>query len=94
MGNAVVKCKQKNQQRTYDMKKTLMITGIILLATAALCLLAALFFHHMHGSVMDGSAALYARLQNRFLLFLRLGIATGALGALSLFFSIVTKNRQ
>ncbi|MBR5048543.1 MAG: hypothetical protein IKX74_02685 [Erysipelotrichaceae bacterium] len=76
------------------MKKTLMIIGIILLVTAALCLLAALFFHHMHGSVMDGSAALYARLQNRFLLFLRIGIALGAAGALSLFSSCLLKARR
>ena len=75
------------------MKKTLMIIGIILLATAALCLLAALFFHHMHGSVMDGSASLYARLYRRYLLFLRSAIASGVLGALTLFISVIMKKK-
>ena len=75
------------------MKKTLTIIGIVLLSGAALCLLAALFFHHMHRSVLDGSATLYARLHRRFLISLRLGIGLGVSGTLALLAGILNKPR-
>ena len=75
------------------MKKTLSIIGVLLIVMAAVCFLAAYFFHWSAHSVMDGSAALYARLFRRQNLFLYLGTGSLATGIMVLLMSHVLKNR-
>ena len=73
------------------MKKTFLIAGIVLLIAALLCFGISIWFHHLGGSVMDGSAALYARLFRRQELFLRLGIGLSIPGAVLLVIGLIMK---
>ena len=73
------------------MKKTFLIIGIVLLIAALLCFGISIWFHHLGGSVMDGSAALYARLFRRQQLFLHLGIGMSVPGAALLAISLIMK---
>ena len=63
------------------MKKTLLVIGVTLLAAAVICFILSLWFRHMHGSVLDGSAGLYERLYRRFQMFLYWGIGLSVSGA-------------
>ena len=73
------------------MKKTFFIIGIVLLIAALLCFGMSIWFHHMGGSVMDGSAALYARLYRRQQFFLRLGIGLSIPGTVLLVIGLIMK---
>ena len=73
------------------MKKTFLIIGIVLLIAALLCFGISIWFHQMGGSVMDGSAALYARLFRRQQFFLRLSIGLSVPGAALLVISLIMK---
>lgn len=53
--------------------KIFLILSIVLLVLAVLCLAAGIWFRMMYGSVMDGSASLYARLNRLYQIFLWLG---------------------
>ena len=74
----------KLRERVIDMKKTLLVAAVILLIAAVLCIAAGMFFRWTYGSVMDGSAALYARLLRRSRIFLGSGLAL-ALASAALF---------
>ncbi|MBQ4425592.1 MAG: hypothetical protein II882_07660 [Lachnospiraceae bacterium] len=63
------------------MKKVLFILGLSLLAAALISFGISLWFHHMGGSVLDGTASLYARLFRRQQFFLWLGIGLSVSGA-------------
>ena len=66
------------------MKKTLLIIGIVLLVSAAVCLALALYFHWAVYSVLDGSQNLYDRLFRMRRSFLLSGIGLSVSGALIL----------
>ena len=62
------------------MKKLLLIGGIVLLAAAVLALLFAALNLLLYCRVLDGSAALYARLHQRAIIFFVLGAVLAVLG--------------
>ena len=62
------------------MKKLLLAVGIILIAACVISLLFAALQLFGYYHVMDGSAALYHRLQQRAIVFLVTGIVLAALG--------------
>ncbi|MBR0081973.1 MAG: hypothetical protein IJP98_04450 [Clostridia bacterium] len=66
------------------MKKLLLILGILFLVAAALSLLFAALQLFGYYHVLDGSAALYARLFRRAILFFSIGGGLALLGVLGL----------
>ena len=54
-------------------EKVFLLLSIVLLVLAILCLAAGIWCRMMYGSVMDGSASLYARLDRAYHIFLWLG---------------------
>ena len=62
------------------MKKLLLIVGIVLLAACIFSLLFAALNRFGYYRTLDGSAALYARLHRRMILFFVLGIVFAAVG--------------
>lgn len=66
------------------MKKALLIVGIVLIVIGALALLFAALNLYMYYSVLDGSSALYARLQQRATVFFIAGGILAALGTAGL----------
>ncbi len=73
------------------MKKTLLIIGIILLIAAVISFGICGFFRWAAGSVLDGTASLYARLFRRYRIFLSLGIGLSVPGAALVVISRVIK---
>ena len=53
--------------------KIFLILSVVLLVLAILCLAVGIWFRMMYGSVMDGTASLYARLNRLYQIFLWLG---------------------
>lgn len=64
------------------MKKVLLIVGIVLIVAGVLALLFAALNVYMYHNVMDGSAALFARLHQRAIVFFIVGGALTVLGIL------------
>ena len=66
------------------MKKLLLVIGIILLAVGVISLLLAVWHWYSYYHVMDGSAALFARLQRRAITFAIIGGGSVILGIIGL----------
>ena len=76
------------------MKKTLPIIGVILLIAAVLCFAVSLWFRFMSASVMDGTAALHARLARLIRSFFFTGAGLALSGAALLAVRILLKHDQ
>ncbi len=73
------------------MKKALLIIGIILLAAGLISIGLGLWFHHFGGSIMDGSASVYARAYRLQRTFSGVGIGVSLVGAALIVISRVIK---
>ena len=63
------------------MRKLLLIAGIVIAVACVLALIAAAFFFYSYHHVLDGTQELYARLNQRAVLFLITGIVLAVVGA-------------
>ena len=68
------------------MKKTLMVTGIILVVIGILALIVAAFWWYAYNHTMDGSFELYRRQHKNMYIFLTVGVISELIGVLCLIF--------